>query len=80
MATVQPSVRRLTAEQRREQLFSVALELFARQVMPEFQDRAEATDEIKERRLAPAVEAALARREPVRRVPAEYAFPATPAF
>jgi AcrR family transcriptional regulator len=30
MATVQPSVRRLTAEQRREQLFSVALELFAR--------------------------------------------------
>ena len=27
---VQPSVRRLTAEQRREQLFSVALELFAR--------------------------------------------------
>jgi AcrR family transcriptional regulator len=30
MATVQPTVRRLTAEQRREQLFSVALELFAR--------------------------------------------------
>jgi alkanesulfonate monooxygenase SsuD/methylene tetrahydromethanopterin reductase-like flavin-dependent oxidoreductase (luciferase family) len=57
-----------------------SLELFARQVMPEFQDRVEAGDEMKKRRLAPAVEAALARREPVRQVPTGYAFPATPAF
>ena len=57
-----------------------SLELFAREVMPEFQDRAESRDEAKARRLAPAVEAALARREPARPVAADYAFPATPAF
>jgi alkanesulfonate monooxygenase SsuD/methylene tetrahydromethanopterin reductase-like flavin-dependent oxidoreductase (luciferase family) len=57
-----------------------SLELFAREVMPEFQDRAQSLDDAKARRLAPAVEAALARREPVRPVPADYAFPATPAF
>jgi len=57
-----------------------SLELFAREVMPEFQDRAQSRDDAKARRLAPAVEAALARREPVRPVAADYAFPATPAF
>jgi len=57
-----------------------SLELFAREVMPEFQDRAPAREEAKARRLAPAVEAALARRPPARPVPADYAFPATPAF
>ncbi len=57
-----------------------SLELFAREVMPEFRDRAEAGEASKARRLAPAVEAALARRPPARPVPAGYAFPATPAF
>jgi alkanesulfonate monooxygenase SsuD/methylene tetrahydromethanopterin reductase-like flavin-dependent oxidoreductase (luciferase family) len=57
-----------------------SLELFARQVMPEFQDRVEAGEAAKVRRLAPAVEAALARRPPVRSVPAGYAFPASAAF
>jgi hypothetical protein len=40
----------------------------------------EAGDTAKAKRLAPAIEAALARREPVRRVPADYVFPAQPAF
>jgi alkanesulfonate monooxygenase SsuD/methylene tetrahydromethanopterin reductase-like flavin-dependent oxidoreductase (luciferase family) len=57
-----------------------SLELFAREVMPEFQDRVEAGEALKARRLAPAVEAALARRKPSRPAPAGYAFPATPAF
>jgi alkanesulfonate monooxygenase SsuD/methylene tetrahydromethanopterin reductase-like flavin-dependent oxidoreductase (luciferase family) len=57
-----------------------SLELFARQVMPEFKDRVGAAEAAKHERLAPAVEAALARRSPRRSAPAGYAFPATPAF
>jgi alkanesulfonate monooxygenase SsuD/methylene tetrahydromethanopterin reductase-like flavin-dependent oxidoreductase (luciferase family) len=57
-----------------------SLELFAREVMPEFTDRVEAAEAIKARRMAPAVEAALARRDPPRPAPADYSFPATPAF
>jgi alkanesulfonate monooxygenase SsuD/methylene tetrahydromethanopterin reductase-like flavin-dependent oxidoreductase (luciferase family) len=57
-----------------------SLELFAREVMPEFKDRVEAGDAAKATRLAPSVEAALARREPVRSVSAGYCFPAAPAF
>jgi alkanesulfonate monooxygenase SsuD/methylene tetrahydromethanopterin reductase-like flavin-dependent oxidoreductase (luciferase family) len=57
-----------------------SLELFAREVMPEFRDRVEAGEAAKARRLAPGIEAALDRRSPRRPVPAEYAFPATPAF
>src|SRR5579863_4614740 len=49
-----------------------SLELFARTVMPEFQDRAEAAEEEKARRLAPAFDAALARRAPARRVPVDF--------
>jgi DNA-binding GntR family transcriptional regulator len=56
-----------------------SLELFAREVMPEFKDRVGAAEEAKARRLAPAVEAALARRAPRRRAPADYAFPSLPA-
>ncbi len=55
-----------------------SLELFARAVMPEFQDRAESLEAAKARRLAPAVEAALARREPPRTLPAGYSVPALP--
>jgi alkanesulfonate monooxygenase SsuD/methylene tetrahydromethanopterin reductase-like flavin-dependent oxidoreductase (luciferase family) len=57
-----------------------SLELFAREVMPEFRDRADSLEAAKGLRLAPAEEAALARREPVRSVPSGYAFPSTPAF
>jgi alkanesulfonate monooxygenase SsuD/methylene tetrahydromethanopterin reductase-like flavin-dependent oxidoreductase (luciferase family) len=46
-----------------------SLELFAREVMPEFADTADAREEEKLERLAPAIEAALARREPARPAP-----------
>ena len=55
-----------------------SLELFAREVMPEFRDRAESIDEAKARRLAPAVADALARRAPPRAAPPDYAFPSMP--
>ena len=43
-----------------------SLELFATEVMPEFAERADAAEKEKLERLAPAIEAALARREPAR--------------
>jgi hypothetical protein len=46
-----------------------SLELFAREVMPEFQERDEAHVKQKADRLAPAIERALARRDPVREAP-----------
>jgi alkanesulfonate monooxygenase SsuD/methylene tetrahydromethanopterin reductase-like flavin-dependent oxidoreductase (luciferase family) len=49
-----------------------SIELFADQVMPEFAERAEAKEVEKLERLAPAIEAALARREPPREAPAGY--------
>lgn len=55
-----------------------SLELFAREVMPEFHDRAEAQESAKARRLEPAVAAALARRPPRRSLPADYSVAATP--
>ncbi len=55
-----------------------SLELFATEVMAEFQDRAEQIDTVKTERLAPAVAAALARRDPPRPAPNDYAFPALP--
>jgi alkanesulfonate monooxygenase SsuD/methylene tetrahydromethanopterin reductase-like flavin-dependent oxidoreductase (luciferase family) len=57
-----------------------SLELFAREVMPEFQGRAEETEKLKAERLAPSMAAALARREPLRLPPGDYAFPAMPQF
>jgi alkanesulfonate monooxygenase SsuD/methylene tetrahydromethanopterin reductase-like flavin-dependent oxidoreductase (luciferase family) len=53
-----------------------SLELFAREVMPEFHDRAETIEKEKAERLAPAVDAALGRRAPPRSSPSGYAFPA----
>jgi hypothetical protein len=49
-----------------------SLELFASEVMPEFAGRAEAGEKEKLERLAPAVERALARREPPREAPPGY--------
>jgi len=57
-----------------------SMELFAREVMPEFADRADAHDKRKEERLAVAIDAALARREPPRAAHEDYAFPAVPQF
>jgi alkanesulfonate monooxygenase SsuD/methylene tetrahydromethanopterin reductase-like flavin-dependent oxidoreductase (luciferase family) len=57
-----------------------SLELFAREVMPEFQDRADELDKKKAERLAPAIEVALARRAPARPAPPDYAFPAMPQY
>jgi alkanesulfonate monooxygenase SsuD/methylene tetrahydromethanopterin reductase-like flavin-dependent oxidoreductase (luciferase family) len=56
-----------------------SLELFAREVMPEFQDREEQREKEKAERLAPAIEAALARREPPRPAPDGYSFRAAMA-
>jgi alkanesulfonate monooxygenase SsuD/methylene tetrahydromethanopterin reductase-like flavin-dependent oxidoreductase (luciferase family) len=55
-----------------------SMELFARAVMPEFADRAEASEKAKAERLAGAVDAALARRAPMREVPEDYVVPALP--
>jgi alkanesulfonate monooxygenase SsuD/methylene tetrahydromethanopterin reductase-like flavin-dependent oxidoreductase (luciferase family) len=46
-----------------------SMELFAREVMPEFAERADELEKAKLERLAPAIEAALARREPARVAP-----------
>ncbi|HEY8527511.1 MAG TPA: LLM class flavin-dependent oxidoreductase [Acidimicrobiales bacterium] len=46
-----------------------SLELFAREVMPEFAERAEDHEKAKLERLGPAIEAALARRDPPREAP-----------
>ncbi len=48
-----------------------AMELFAREVMPEFAERHDGLEKAKHERLAPVVEAALARRAPARRAPAD---------
>ena len=53
-----------------------ALELFGREVLPEFAERADAAEQEKLERLGPAMEAALARREPARAVDPDYSFPA----
>jgi hypothetical protein len=52
-----------------------SLELFANEVMPEFHENEDAREKAKLERLAPAIEAALARREGPREAP-EYTMPA----
>ncbi len=54
-----------------------SLELFAAEVMPEFAERAPALERAKAERLAPATEAALARRPPPRQPPAGFSVPAS---
>jgi alkanesulfonate monooxygenase SsuD/methylene tetrahydromethanopterin reductase-like flavin-dependent oxidoreductase (luciferase family) len=49
-----------------------SLELFADKVMPEFHEHEEQREKAKLERLAPAMEAALARREPPRSAPTDY--------
>jgi alkanesulfonate monooxygenase SsuD/methylene tetrahydromethanopterin reductase-like flavin-dependent oxidoreductase (luciferase family) len=49
-----------------------SIELFAEQVLPDFAERAEATEQEKLERLGPAMEAALGRREPPREAPSGY--------
>jgi alkanesulfonate monooxygenase SsuD/methylene tetrahydromethanopterin reductase-like flavin-dependent oxidoreductase (luciferase family) len=53
-----------------------SMELFAEQVLPEFAEEAEAREKAKLERLGPAMEAALARREPARPAPQDYVLPA----
>jgi alkanesulfonate monooxygenase SsuD/methylene tetrahydromethanopterin reductase-like flavin-dependent oxidoreductase (luciferase family) len=55
-----------------------SLELFAREVLPEFAEDADEREREKLDRLAPAMAAALARRDPPREAPAGYSFPALP--
>jgi putative sterol carrier protein len=52
-----------------------SLELFASEVMPEFAERADSREREKERRLAGAIEAALARRAPARTADPGYVIP-----
>jgi alkanesulfonate monooxygenase SsuD/methylene tetrahydromethanopterin reductase-like flavin-dependent oxidoreductase (luciferase family) len=56
-----------------------SLELFAAEVMPEFAERADATDATKADRLEKAVAAALVRRPPPRTLPEPFEVPALPA-
>ncbi len=53
-----------------------SLELFAREVMPEFEEGEEEREQKKLDRLAPAMERALARRAPAREAPRDYTLPA----
>ena len=53
-----------------------SLELFAREVLPEFQDRDPAHERAKQERLAPAIDAALARRAPARKADPDTVLPA----
>jgi alkanesulfonate monooxygenase SsuD/methylene tetrahydromethanopterin reductase-like flavin-dependent oxidoreductase (luciferase family) len=57
-----------------------SLELFAREVMPEFQDRDEDHAKRKAESLAPAIESALARRAPARKVDPSYTIQPARAF
>ena len=56
-----------------------SMELFAREVMPEFAERADTGEAAKAERLGDAVSAALARRPPPRTLPEPYEVPAVPA-
>ena len=49
-----------------------SIELFATEVMPEFAERADAADAARAERFGPAIEAALARREPPREADPDY--------
>jgi hypothetical protein len=55
------------------------MELFAREVLPEFAERADAAEAAKEERLRPAKVAALSRRPPPRTLSEPYEVPALPA-
>jgi alkanesulfonate monooxygenase SsuD/methylene tetrahydromethanopterin reductase-like flavin-dependent oxidoreductase (luciferase family) len=54
-----------------------SIEMFCRDIMPEFHEREEQREKEKLERLAPAMEGALARREPPRKAPDDYVISAT---
>jgi alkanesulfonate monooxygenase SsuD/methylene tetrahydromethanopterin reductase-like flavin-dependent oxidoreductase (luciferase family) len=56
-----------------------SMELFARQVMPEFAERAEENERAKHEKLGAVMAAALARREPPRHLSEPFAVPALPS-
>ncbi len=60
------------AGRNRHEDICASLELFAREVMPEFAERAPAIEAAKAERLGPAVEAALARKPPHPKPPPDY--------
>jgi hypothetical protein len=62
----------LQAGRNRHEHICESLELFAQEVMPQFLDGREQREARKAERLAPAIEAALARREPARELSAPY--------
>ena len=74
----------LQAGKNRHEHICESLELFGREVMPAFKDRDEAQVKQKADRLAPAIEAAMARKvvaaesEPPPPLPADFTFPAMP--
>jgi len=62
----------LQAGPNRHEHICESLELFGAEVLPEFAEQAEAKEREKAERLAPAIEAALARRDPPRQAPPDY--------
>jgi alkanesulfonate monooxygenase SsuD/methylene tetrahydromethanopterin reductase-like flavin-dependent oxidoreductase (luciferase family)/putative sterol carrier protein len=62
----------MQAGRNRHEHICESIELFASEVMPEFAQRADEADARRAQRFAPAIEAALARREPPRVADAEY--------
>ena len=68
----------LQAGRNRHEDIMESLELFGREVLPEFAERDIAATAAKERRLAPVIEDALARRTEDTRSLGEYEFPAIP--
>jgi len=63
----------MQAGRNRHEHICESIELFASEVMPEFAQRADAADAQRAERFAPAIEAALARREPPREADPDYA-------
>jgi alkanesulfonate monooxygenase SsuD/methylene tetrahydromethanopterin reductase-like flavin-dependent oxidoreductase (luciferase family) len=68
----------LQAGRNRHEHICESLEMFAAEVLPEFAERAEQRERERDERLAPAIEAALARREPPRHPPAGYVIDEVP--
>ena len=68
----------LQAGRNRHEHIMESLEVFGREVLPEFLDRDETASTAKTARLAPLVEAALARKEYEPRDLGDYSFPAIP--
>ena len=62
----------MQAGRNRHEHICEALELFGERVIPQFAEEREDRERAKAKRLAPAVEAALARRSPPRQAPARY--------